>query len=135
MSPIRVWLVAYTVAVLVCQAAVLSAAPVALCRGAMSAAADAGECCKNLGPGQTCPVHHKTRGSENRGPAWTCVCSPSDAVLASLVGVSGALPEPVRVPQPPVRLVVLVSSSPSLRDHQQPPQDPPPRASFDFIRA
>jgi hypothetical protein len=128
MSLIRVRLVAYAVAVLVCQGAVLSAAPVVLCRGAMSEAADV-ECSMNLGPGQTCPMHNKSHSSsESRGPAWTCLCSPSNAVLASLVGVSGALPEPVAVSQPLVRLAVIVSVSPSIRDHRQPPQYPPPRA-------
>lgn len=128
MSLIRVRLVAYAVAVLVCEGAVLSAAPVALCRSAMSAAAHVDECSMNMGPGQTCPMHHKTHGTESRGPAWTCLSSPSDAVLASIVGVSGALPEPVRIPEPHVRLTVIVSVSLSTLDHQQPPQYPPPRA-------
>jgi hypothetical protein len=135
MNLIRVRLIAYAIAVLVCQAAALSAAPVALCRGALSAADDLDECCKNLGPGQTCPMHHKTHDAENRGPAWTCVCSPSDAVLASLVGVSGALPEPVRVPDPATRVAVLVAVPPSTLDHQQPPNYPPPRVSSNFSRA
>lgn len=128
MKRIRARLAAFAVALLVCQASAVTAAPVALCGGAMSAE-DVDECCKNLGPGQTCPMHHKSHGSsEHRGPAWTCLCSPSDAVLASLIGVSGALPEPVRMPHLPARLAVLVSPSPSIRDHQQPPQYPPPRA-------
>ena len=129
MKRIRARLVAYAAAVLVCQAAVSSAAPVALCRGAMTAAADIDECGMHPGPGQTCPMHHTSHGSpENRGPAWTCLCSPSNAVLASIVGVSGALPEPALVLQPPVRLAVLVPVSPLTLDHQQPPQYPPPRA-------
>src|SRR5258708_1580630 len=127
MTSIRARLIACTIAVLVCQAAALSAAPVALCRGAMSAAEDLDECCKSLGPGQTCPMHHKTHDAERRGPAWTCVCSPSDAVLAALVGVSGALSEPVRVPLPSDRTAVVVAASLSILDRQQPPQYPPPR--------
>jgi hypothetical protein len=51
MSLIRVRLVAYAIAVLVCQTAALSAAPVVLCRGALSADADLDESCRNLRPG------------------------------------------------------------------------------------
>jgi hypothetical protein len=129
MTAIRARLVGYAIAVLVCQAAALSAAPVALYRSAASTVEDLDKCCKNLGPGQTCPMHHKSHGSpENRGSAWTCLCSPSDAALASLVGVSGALSEPVRVPQPSDQVAAVVSLSPPTLDHQQPPQYPPPRA-------
>ena len=136
MSLLRARLIACALAVLVCQAAALSAAPVALCRGALSADGDLDECCKALAPGQTCPMHHTTHGKpDTRGTAWTCVCSPSDAVLASIVGVTGALPEPVRVPAAPVRVEVIGPIASSTLEHQQPPQYPPPRVSIDFNRA
>lgn len=126
---IRLRLVAFAVAAMACQGAVLSAAPLALCRGDLSADADLDECCRNLRPGQTCPMHHKTHGApERRGPAWTCLCSPSDAVLASLIGVSGALPEPIRVLRPRPMVTVLDMASPAMLDHQELPQYPPPRA-------
>ena len=135
MNLIRVRLVAYVVAVLVCQAAALSAAPLALCRGAMSAASDVDECCKNLGPGQTCPMHHQSHGSPaTRGAAWTCSCSASDAVLASIIGLAGALPEPVRVPRVSVCVTVIASMAPSILDRHHPPQYPPPRVSVGLRR-
>jgi len=127
MNRIRLRLLAYAIAALVCQGAVISAAPLALCRGALSAA-DLDECCKGVGPGQTCPMHHQTHDAGNLGPAWKCVCSPSDAVLASIVGVSGALPEPVRVPGPVLIVAVVAMVSPSTLDYHQPPQYPPPRS-------
>lgn len=130
MNLLRARLVACVIAVLVCQAAALSAAPLALCRGALSADADLDECCRNLRPGQTCPMHHTTHGApDTRGPAWTCVCSPSDAVLASIVGVAGALPEPVRVARVSVRVTAIASLAPSILDRHHPPQYPPPRVS------
>src|SRR4051794_16646128 len=97
MRSIRARLAAFVIAVLVCQGAVLTTAPVALCRGAASAAGVVvDECCKHLAPGQTCPMHHKTHGSSAPGGvSWTCPCSPSDAALAALIGVSGTLPSPV----------------------------------------
>jgi hypothetical protein len=147
MNRVRAHLIACAIAVLVCQGAALSAAPVALCRGALcrgalSADADLDECCKNLGPGQTCPMHHKTHGaSDTRGPfdgaqgrpAWTCLCSPSDAVLASIAGVAGALPEPVRVPAAPVSVTTIIPVASSTLEHQQPPISPPPRASIRIV--
>jgi hypothetical protein len=133
MNPIRARLVACVVAVLACQAASISAAPVALCRGALSADADLDECCKDLGPGQTCPMHHKTHGApDTRGPAWTCLCSPSDAALASIVGVAGALPEPVRVPAASVSITTIIPLVSSTLEHQQHPQYRPPRLSVDL---
>jgi hypothetical protein len=126
MNPIRLRLVAYAIAVLVCQGAALSAAPLALCRGAWSAT-DLDECCKNLKPGQTCPMHHTTHGAERRAPGWACVCSPSAMVIASIVGVSGTLPVPIRVPDPAPPIAITAAAPATTLDHQEPPQYPPPR--------
>ena len=96
MSPIRSRLIVCAIAVLTCQVAAFSAAPLALCGGALSAG-ELDECCRNLAPGQTCPMHHTTHGAKARGSGWTCVCSPSDLIIASIVGVAGSLPQPIRV--------------------------------------
>ena len=127
MSPIRLRLIAYAIAVLACQGAALSAAPLALCRGVLSET-DLDECCKNLAPGQTCPMHHTTHGAERRAPGWACVCSPSDVIIASIVGVSGALPEPIHVSDPAPPITIIAMASPTTLDHHEPPQYPPPRA-------
>ena len=113
--------------VLACQAASLSAAPVALCRGALSL--DLDECCAKLAPGQICPMHHKThRAPEDRGTAWTCICSPSDAVLASIVGVAGTLPRPASTAPEPSPTAVRFTRLLSTLERHQPPTSPPPRA-------
>jgi hypothetical protein len=127
MSRIRLRLVACTIVVLACQAAAFSAAPFALCHGALTAA-DLDECCRNLAPGQTCPMHHTTHGVKSQGPRLTCVCSPSDLVIASIVGVSGALPEPIRVPDPERLPTLVATASPTTIDRQAPRQFHPPRA-------
>jgi hypothetical protein len=130
---IRIRLVALAFVVLACQAAAFSAAPIALQCGALSADADLDECCRNLRPGQTCPMHHTTHGTPGpRGSAWTCLCSPSDAVLASLVGVSGALPAPIRMADPVARIATVVMPSSTPLEYQQPPSYPPPRISSDL---
>jgi hypothetical protein len=127
MSPIRLRLVAYAIAALVCQGAALSAAPLALCRGALSATDH--ECCTNLKPGQTCPMHRTTHGAERRAPGWACVCSPSEIVMASIVGVSGTLPMPIRVPDPAPPITVTAVASFRTLDQQEPPQYLPPRVA------
>jgi hypothetical protein len=127
MSPIRSRLIVCAIAVLACQAALASAAPIALCQGALSAT-DLDECCRKLAPGQTCPMHHTTHGARPQGPGWTCVCSPSDLIVASIVGVVGSLPRPIRIvdQEPPPAIITL--ASPATIDQQEPPQYPPPRA-------
>jgi hypothetical protein len=113
--------------VLAFQAASLSAAPVALCRGALSL--DLDECCARLAPGQICPMHHKThRAPADRGTAWTCVCSPSDAVLASIVGVAGMMPAEERAVAAPLPTVIRLAAEDSTFDRSEPPTSPPPRA-------
>ena len=129
MTSIRARLIACAVAILVCQGAALSAAPIAVCRGILSAAVDLDDCCRNLDPGQTCPMHHTThRAGGQRGPAWTCVCSPSDAVLASLLGVAGALPGPIRASRVPIRASIVAAQTSATLARHEPPTSPPPRA-------
>jgi hypothetical protein len=128
MITIRARLAACAIALLACQAASLSAAPVVLCRSGQSLADDLDECCRKLAPGQTCPMHHKTHGApDRRTPTWACVCSPSDALLASIVGVVGYMPPPVLEPYAPVHVVTVIARSSSTLERQQTPLSPPPR--------
>jgi hypothetical protein len=113
--------------VLACQAVSLSAAPVALCRGALSL--DLDECCAKLAPGQICPMHHKThRIPGDGGPAWNCICNPSDSVLASIVGVTGTMPPSAPAAPAPLLTVVRFAVQVSTLEQHQPPTSPPPRA-------
>ena len=130
MRSLRARIGVYAIALLVCQGAALLAAPVVVCR--MELAGGAGEedeCSKHLGPGQTCPMHHKPgKAPDRREPAWKCVCSPADTALLSLLGVAGTLPSPLLVAQLGVRVERVASSSSSPDDRSQPPRAPPPRA-------
>jgi hypothetical protein len=119
------------IALLVCQGAALLAAPAVVCRMQMAGGTDDDdECSQHLGPGETCPMHHKPgKAPDRREPAWKCVCSPADTALLSLFGVAGTLPSPVLVAQSGVRLERIASlSSSSPDDWSQPPRAPPPRA-------
>jgi hypothetical protein len=130
MRSVRARLGVYAIALLVCQGAALAVAPATACRMLAAEAMDDGdECCKHLGPGQTCPMHRKSDGApERRGPAWNCVCTPGDAALISLLGVSGTMSAPVTTIHAAVPVDAVVSPSSCLHDRSQPPRAPPPRA-------
>jgi len=89
---------------------------------------DLDECCANLAPGQICPMHHKTHRAPERGQAWTCICSPSDAVLASIVGVAGTMPAQEQSVPAPLPAAIRFAVPDSTLDRSEPPTSPPPRA-------
>ena len=97
MQALRHRLHAGAVMLLLWQCAALVAAPLALGGGLSAfgvAAVELDECCKNLAPGQTCPMHHHTAGESTAkpsGPAWNCSCPTQSAALTTLVSVGGAL--------------------------------------------
>jgi hypothetical protein len=130
MRSLRARVGACAIALLVCQGAALLAAPVVVCRMETAGGADEhDECRTHLGPGQTCPMHHKPGKAPGRGePAWKCICSPADAALLSLLGVAGTLPSPVLVARDGARVEPVTSRSSSPDDRPQPPRAPPPRA-------
>jgi hypothetical protein len=118
MNALRTRLGAYAIALLVCQAAVLIAAPFAVCRITMSKAIDV-----------TCPMHPKTNGGARRqDAAWRCVCPPADAALLSLLGVTGTLPAPVLTVDSGNRFELVVSLVSRIGDRAQTPRAPPPRS-------
>jgi hypothetical protein len=118
---IRVWLI--------CQIAGFAAAPTALgCGGANAVDVDeTPACCRGLGPGETCPMHHSHDGSDT-----TCkmrsVCGRSDAALLTLAGGLGVLPSAtISVTAfDPGAILGPIRVSTVLRP--QPPEPPPPRA-------
>jgi len=130
MRSLRARIGVYAIALLVCQGSALVAAPVVVCRMEMAGGADEeDECSQHLGPGQTCPMHHKPgKAPDRREPAWKCVCSPADTALLSLLGVAGTLPPPLPAAQLDVRVERIASLSSSPDDRPQPPRAPPPRA-------
>ena len=130
MRSLRARIGVYAIALLVCQGAALLAAPVVVCRMEMAGgASEEDECSAHLGPGETCPMHHKPgKTPDRREPAWKCVCSPADTALLSLLGVAGTLPSPVLVAHLSVRVERVASLSSSPADRSQPPRAPPPRA-------
>jgi len=109
---------------LICQAAGIVAAPLALCcHDADSASLP--DCCEGVGPGQVCPMHHKTGDT-------TCkmrnACAPGDSALISLSGALGVLPSAT------VDVNVFASGESAAWPaahavlRTTPPDPPPPRA-------
>jgi len=113
---------------LACQFAGLAIAPFALCCEDASASdmSDLPECCKAVGPGETCPMHHNTSHDDS-----TCkmrnACSKGDSALISLSGGIGVLPSStfsVSAFTAGDRLTMPIESAP-LRSTR--PESPPPR--------
>lgn len=121
---------------LVCQLAAFAAAPLALCCSMPKAEAsvEEDECCKGLGPGQICPMHHHTKpakghakqSSDARGCVLKSACKAPDIALMSILGC-GVLPQATA-------MSIAPSSSPvsemcvTFITHTQLPDKPPPRA-------
>jgi hypothetical protein len=110
---------------LLCQAAGLASAPLALWR----APAEAGivdECCPGVAPGQVCPMHHAKEGGR------TCVmrnaCSQSNAALLVLSGGIGVPPRATAAVAVAIDVesVSLTESTTFARTSR--PESPPPRA-------
>jgi hypothetical protein len=130
MNGFRTRLGAYAVALLVCQSAALLAAPAVVCRMDAAVVAEGeSECCTHLGPGETCPMHHRSNGAPKpKGPSWKCVCVPGDAALLSLLGVSGTLPAPVPTIESSNGIQLIASLTSPLDERAETPRAPPPRA-------
>jgi hypothetical protein len=115
------------------QAAALAAAPIVFACASVSEP-DLHECCKNLAPGQQCPMHHKPhdepdqdRSNEPGACFMRSACAPTEAALLALAGTlgipsttalplfrSGALPAGVAASRTIVRV--------------EPPTSPPPKS-------
>jgi hypothetical protein len=160
-SVVRLYLRCFASLWLASQAVVIAAAPVALHCGtggqASAHRADATDehaCCRNLKPGQTCPMHRKTRPPEKaagtqvhthdghaepsaaaEGDAGTaeepCVvrsaCAPSDAALLALTGTIGLLPSRFAV-SILERATLVTTEAPSFLARSNLPDPPPPRS-------
>jgi len=115
---IRAWLV--------CQIAGFAIAPTALCCAGSDAADAIPECCRGVGPDETCPMHH---GDDDDS---TCkmrsVCFPSDTALIMLSGGVGVLPSATISVTGfgPGSILLPIRSVAVLRSDR--PQSPPPRA-------
>jgi hypothetical protein len=102
-QPIRKRLWALALLWLVSQAAGIAAAPLVFaCRGDVASESDLHECCRNLAPGQQCPMHHKPHDepvppAESEACAMRSACAPTDAAWLALAGTLG-LPYTVLLP-------------------------------------
>src|SRR5256885_1926870 len=77
---------------LLCQAATVASAPLALWRSSKQAASDAAPssddtCCPGVAPGQVCPMHHTKEGG--RKCAMRNACPSAADALVALSGVVG----------------------------------------------
>jgi hypothetical protein len=113
----------------VCQLAGVVAAPLAMrFAPALESEHHATKCaCPGVAPGQTCPMHHTTRG-DGRECLMRSASSPADAALLSLVGTSGLLPSLSSSPVILQSLEAISAAAPSAIARADRPDAPPPRA-------
>jgi hypothetical protein len=96
-SPIRKRLPALAVAWLLAQVAALAAAPIVFgCVVEAKSGSELHECCRNLAPGQQCPMHHEPHDEERPAKpddpgdcAVRSACAPTEAALLALAGMLG----------------------------------------------
>jgi hypothetical protein len=105
---------------LVCQAASFTAGPTMAALGL-----DVDECCRHLGPGQSCPMHHAREGDT------TCkmrsACPRADFALISIgttLGILTGSTDVVTVFVPGEAAPALEAFAPTRSDR---PEAPPPR--------
>jgi hypothetical protein len=110
---------------LLCQAAAVASAPMALWRTGPTIAVE-DDCCPGVAPGQVCPMHHTKEGQ--RKCVMHGACASSTAALIALSGGIGLLAH-VSVADAPYAAAgaILISESSTL-SRLAPPESPPPRA-------
>lgn len=136
MSGFRARLPWFVGAWLLCQAAGLTAAPLALCCDIQLEASADDACCQGLAPGQTCPLHGHTAPaastsgtSDSKAPAdctMRSACGPTDLALLSIASGVAVLPTVnavavLTISTPVASIDALASSRVEL------PESPPPR--------
>ncbi len=119
-----VWL---TMGWLLCQAAAISATQVVVCSACLAEEAELPACCRNLEPGQTCPMHSH---AETGGQAchMRSACPTHDASLLALAAGLAAPPatRPVLAVVRRLRSIAVVEATTTLRASR--PDSPPPRS-------
>ena len=132
MRTLRSRLVVFALGVVVCQSAVLLAAPLAICCASQAAATAEAEC-ECDGAGGLCPMHHKEQAPEPQKPAHGArSCSgcadASEMVFLTMTGPTAPIVTPFRLYtlQPETAAAVVIALSPLAVD--RPPSAPPPKA-------
>jgi hypothetical protein len=91
MRPFRRHVVSLTVGWLLFQAAGFGVTPAAVCSVCLTRSSQVAECCRNLRPGQTCPMHPDA-GSDRACHVGTTCSMHDPSLLAIVAGLAGPLP-------------------------------------------
>jgi len=126
MTPLRRALVPLAAVWLSCQIGTVALAPVALWVNA--ADPHAAECTCGHGTGATCPMHHrKAPATPNSHCSMQAANHAGTAVLTSIVGVAGLIPESTPALVAPVASMNVSSTDVVRGERPLPPEPPPPR--------
>jgi hypothetical protein len=123
MTQLRRVLAPVTAIWLFCQIGTVALVPVALWTTAADAHAE--ECTCGHGPAAMCLMHHKPAGDS--APCAMQAANPSGAaVLNTLAGTAGLVPEPTRSIQPAVPSACVQALDVHVVGERPVPPDPPP---------
>jgi hypothetical protein len=128
---IRHRLIGVAAALLACQIAVLTAAPVLLYQAKAAAGGSELLCDCKVEPGAECPMHggkaHEAPGKKTA--RFSPVCGDQTAaVLTLLASGSGILVAASTVVRPATNPVAVLVAADSVFDSSRPPTSPPPRS-------
>jgi hypothetical protein len=123
MTQLRRVLAPLTAVWLFCQIGAVALVPVAL--WITTADPHAAECTCGHGPGIMCPMHHKPAG-ESVPCAMKAANNSGAAVLQTLVGATGLVPEPPRSIEPALPSARARTLDVDVVGERPVPPDPPP---------
>ena len=131
MVTLRRRLIVLAAALLTCQIAVLTAAPVLLYQAKPAVGGSELLCDCKVEPGAECPMHggkaHEAQGKKTS--RFSPVCGDQTAaVLTLLAGGSGILAPSSHVVRPATNPVAVLVIADSVLDAARPPTSPPPRS-------
>jgi hypothetical protein len=130
-NTLRRRLIVLAAALLTCQFAVLTAAPVLLYQAKAAAGGSELLCDCKVEPGAECPMHggkaHEVPGKKTA--RFSPVCGDQTAaILTLLASGSGILAAPLRVVRAATNPVAVLVIADSVLDAARPPPSPPPRS-------
>ena len=124
-------LIVFAAALLTCQIAVLTAAPVLLYQAKAAAGGSELLCDCKVEPGAECPMHggkaHEAQGKKTARLSPVCG-DQTAAVLTLLASGSGIFESPSHIVRPATNPVALLVIADTVLDSARPPTAPPPRS-------
>lgn len=129
MRAFRCRIVALTLGWLACQAAGFAAVPAVACQMCLHQGDEVPACCRNMKPGQMCPMHAHDHDDSEQASHMNGSCSCHDVSLLALAAGLAAPPATPATAVMDVSVPEAVAIAPGLTIARVvPPEAPPPRS-------